>query len=287
MNYWRRSGTFLIASCVLVCGGVKPWAENIDPDNDNSQYAWGENGGWMNTEPNGDGREGIQVGDDELAGWIWGENIGWISLSCMNTLSCAIANYGVLNDGSGILSGYAWAENIGWINFAPSTSGVTIDPATGDFHGYAWGENIGWISFNCSNTATCGDVDYKVKTGWVCDPLPPAPTGIPMVTVTKSDGRVQLSWTTVAGATQYDIIVGDLGILRSSGGNFSLAMTECLDDNCTTDKKPFEPGSEPFEGTVALVRGTNCGGAGSYDSGGAGQVGLRDVEIAASGSDCP
>ena len=30
-------------------------AENIDPDNDDSQYAWAENVGWINAEPGGDG----------------------------------------------------------------------------------------------------------------------------------------------------------------------------------------------------------------------------------------
>src|SRR3990167_5453921 len=28
---------------------------------------------------------------------------------------------------------------------------------------YAWGENIGWISLNCSNTSSCGTVDYGVS----------------------------------------------------------------------------------------------------------------------------
>jgi len=261
-------------------------AENIDPVGDDSQYAWAENIGWMNAEPNGDGGDGIQVGDSELSGWMWAENTGWISLSCRNTLSCATTDYGVINDGSGILSGHAWGENVGWVNFAPTTSGVTIDPATGDFSGYAWGENIGWISFNCANTATCGDVDYKVKTGWICEPPPPPPLDVPTLTLMKSAGDVLLTWTRIPGATQYDIVSGDLGALRNSGGDFSLAVTECLEDNCTTDGERFEPGSEPFEGAVVMVRGTNCGGNGTYDSGGMSQVAPRDAEIAASGNDC-
>ena len=43
-------------------------AENIDPDNDDSQYAWAENVGWVNAEPNGYGGDGMQVGDSELSG---------------------------------------------------------------------------------------------------------------------------------------------------------------------------------------------------------------------------
>ena len=49
-------------------------------------------------------------------------------------------------------------ENVGWINFAPTGSGVTIDPDTGVFSGYAWGENIGWINF--------ASVTGEVKTAW-------------------------------------------------------------------------------------------------------------------------
>lgn len=56
-------------------------AENIDPDNDGSQYAYGENVGWLNGEPDGNGGPGVEVSDLELTGYIWGENIGWINLS--------------------------------------------------------------------------------------------------------------------------------------------------------------------------------------------------------------
>ena len=44
------------------------------------------------------------------------------------------------------------------------------------FSGWAWSENVGWISFNCTNTNSCGTVDYGVTvsgngavqpmTGW-------------------------------------------------------------------------------------------------------------------------
>ena len=35
-----------MALCLL--SATLATAENIDPDNDNSQYAWGENVGWIN-----------------------------------------------------------------------------------------------------------------------------------------------------------------------------------------------------------------------------------------------
>ncbi len=154
---------YLIILAVLVllfC--VNLHAENIDPYEDGSQYAYGENVGWMNFEPNtGDG---VQVAFDKLTGFVWAENIGWISMSCENTSSCTTGvNYGVTNDGSGNLGGYAWAENVGWISFScDNTSscgtvdyGVTID-ADGNFDGWAYGENIGWIHLSSTSPIAYG-----------------------------------------------------------------------------------------------------------------------------------
>ena len=159
----------LIAMLMFFIGSKTVFAENIDPDYDDSRYAYGENVGWLNLEPEGDGGPGVEVGDLELTGWIWAENLGWVSLSCVNTDSCGVNNYGVVNDGVGNLSGYAWGENVGWINFAPTGGGVYID-ACGDFNGAAWGENTGWISFRSD-----GDTPFKVMTYWTSpvDDIPP------------------------------------------------------------------------------------------------------------------
>jgi len=128
--------------------------ENIDPDNDGSQYAYGENVGWLNFEPdNTTPNVGATVSNTSVTGYAWAENIGWINLA-------PVAFGGVLNDGWGNLSGYAWAENVGWINFSPNYGGVKIDP-DGTFNGWAWGENIGWIHFR-----SVVPVEYKVKTAW-------------------------------------------------------------------------------------------------------------------------
>ncbi len=58
------------------------------------------------------------------------------------------------------VSDYAWSENIGWISFNCTNSdtcgtvdyGVNVDVADGDMTGYAWSENIGWIDFNPSGS---------------------------------------------------------------------------------------------------------------------------------------
>ena len=151
MNKRYIFGASILAVCLLVCSG-NLCAENIDPNEDGSQYAYGENIGWLNFEPNVQGDPcdyGVTVSDTELVGYIWAENIGWINLSP--------STYGgVFNDGSGNLSGYAWGENVGWINFNPVVSGdpndygVKID-VDGNFSGWAWGENIGWINFGLAD----------------------------------------------------------------------------------------------------------------------------------------
>ena len=146
-------------------------AENIDTNNDGSQFAWSENGGWIDFEPSLG--PGVTVSALALTGYAWGENLGWISLSCDGTGTCGQESYGVTNDSTGGLAGYAWGENTGWISFSCANTascgtvdyGVTISTA-GEFSGYAWSENIGWISFSCENTSSCGSENYRVTTNW-------------------------------------------------------------------------------------------------------------------------
>ena len=134
--------------------GVVVYADNIDPYNDGSKYAYSENVGWFNFKPTQG--TGVLVYGGNVIGYAWQENIGWINLSP--------AFYGgVTYDLNWNLSGYAWGENIGWINFNPTVPGdptdygVSIDD-NGNFHGWAWGENIGWIHFNSASP-----VAYKVR----------------------------------------------------------------------------------------------------------------------------
>lgn len=147
------SKTIQVVFFLWVFSAASVFAENIDPYEDDSQYAYGENIGWLNFEPSIAGPNvGATVSSSKLTGFIWAENIGWINLS-------PGAYGGVINDGTGRLSGYAWGENVGWINFGPTYGGVTIDP-DGKFDGWAWGENIGWINFD---SADFYGYNYNVK----------------------------------------------------------------------------------------------------------------------------
>lgn len=165
---------FIFSIITLAIGNGKGMAfgENIDPNDDDSQYAYGENVGWLNFEPSGNTGDGAEVVNSKVAGYIWAENIGWINLS-------PDSYGGVTNNGAGKLSGYAWGENVGWINFSPALGGVSID-TEGYFDGWAWGENIGWI--HLKNLS----VPYMVQTAWkstISTPNPfPSPT--PTVVVT-------------------------------------------------------------------------------------------------------
>src|ERR1700694_1531384 len=173
MKKWLRLpkvGVICLLTLVLAAMASGVFAENIDPGNSNAQFAYGENVGWLNAEPSGDGGPGITVGATAPTGYMWGENAGWVSMNCSNTSSCGTQSYGVTNS-SGILSGYAWGENVGWISFSCANTGtcgtqnygVTIVPG-GVFTGNAWGENTGWITFSASSP-----VAYQVRTGTTGD----------------------------------------------------------------------------------------------------------------------
>lgn len=275
MGFWIAVSAFLLVSD----GWNHAHAENVDPDANGAHFAYGENIGWLNGEPQGDGGPGLEVADFMLTGWMWSENAGWISLSCENTANCATQDYGVKNDGQGQLDGYAWAENLGWIDFGAATAGVTIDPVTGLFSGKAWSENTGWISFDGAT--------FAMKTAWNCSPAPPVPADPIELALQKSGTDALFSWPAIAGASAYDLARGDLGLLRSSGGDFSVATDSCLasKDSATLQTDGDLPATG--EGFWYLARGANCSGPGSYDSAGLSQDGSRDAEIDAAPGSCP
>jgi hypothetical protein len=259
-------------------------AENIDPGEDGSQYAWGENVGWLNAEPTGNLGPGLEVGEFEVTGYLWGENLGWVSFSCQNGGTCGSVSYGVTNDG-GVLGGWAWSENAGWISLscentgscATASYGVFIDTATGDFSGRAWAENLGWITF-----ASTGSVPYKVKTLWTCT----VPGAFDTLLLEAVGADVELSWAPVPGVTAYDVVRGTLSALRATDGNFTASTAECLADNEPGTSLGYAGNPPAGDGFWFLVRGADCGG-GTYDSTGAGQIDERTAEIDGAGAACP
>jgi len=112
----------------------------------------------------------------------------------------------------------------------------------------------------------------------------PTPGVTPTLTMPNSG---QVTWTAIAGARGYDMVAGYLSLLRDSGGDFSQATIGCvLNDTPETSWTFF--GAPPVgNGYWFLVRDVFCGGNGTFDSLGAGQVAPRDPGIDASGRGCP
>lgn len=146
----------------------------------------------------------------------------------------------------------------------------------------------------------CNDTDAGIRPGAaeICDGLDndcsgvvddaAPPSGTPLLTVdTTPEGATLVSWSPVVEATSYDSARGDLSILVSSAGDFSAATQACLVNNFVGAS--FEVADMPPTGAGFwyLIRAVNCGGPGTYDSDGSGQVGLRDPGLAASPLACP
>jgi hypothetical protein len=99
-------------------------------------------------------------GIDSTNKYAYGENVGWLNLGTPE---------GNVQVGDASLTGYVWTENTGWVSLNCSNTsscgsvnyGVTND-GSGNLSGYAWGENVGWISMSCANTSSCGTVNYGV-----------------------------------------------------------------------------------------------------------------------------
>jgi hypothetical protein len=95
-----------------------------------------------------------------------------------------------------------------------------------------------------------------------------------------------LSWTASDAATAYDVVRGDLSMLRDTGGDFMTATTDCIgEDRPQTSLEVFgDPGAD--QGFWYLVRPVTDLGTGTYDSGGAGQAGPRDAGINTASGRC-
>ena len=73
----------------------------------------------------------------------------------------------------------------------------------------------------------------------------------------------------------------------ASGGDFAESTEMCLENNRTSRSLVESGVLQSNQGKWFLVRGQNCGGNGTYDSWGEGQLASRDVGIVISGNGCP
>jgi hypothetical protein len=97
----------------------------------------------------------------------------------------------------------------------------------------------------------------------------------------------QLEWTSAPEAIGYDVVVGDLAVLRSSGGDLTQAVESCAENDFAASPLPYTDDPAPGEGQWILVRGVTALEALTYETFAGSQVDLRDEEINASPLACP
>jgi hypothetical protein len=122
--------------------------------------------------------------------------------------------------------------------------------------------------------------------GAVDDGIAP-PADVPVVMVQETPEGEEISWTASTPGATFDVVRGGLLALVAGHGDFAAATDACLaaGSSGTTVTDPFQPA--PGDGSWHLVRAVNCGGAGTYDSGGPSQQGSRDAGINQSPGACP
>jgi hypothetical protein len=111
--------------------------------------------------------------------------------------------------------------------------------------------------------------------------VPDLDVTVPALLLGRSGTDVVLSWNAVGAS--WDVLLGNLDTLKSSGGDFTAATVACLVDDSPQPTLVLDPAGS--ESVFFLVR-AECAGGTTYESGGAGQVGLRDGEINASALSC-
>ena len=96
----------------------------------------------------------------------------------------------------------------------------------------------------------------------------------------------EVAWGALPDAQTYDVVGGDLRLLRSSGTSFTVTVFGCVVPHTAEASVNFANTPAPGEAFWILVRGDNVDGNGTYDVMGTGQVASRDAGINASGLSC-
>jgi hypothetical protein len=172
--------------------------------------------------------------------------------------------------------------------------------ADGDGHGSdapttvacAGSAAAGWVA----NDDDCDDTDPAVHPGAAelcndadddCDTVADDGFAVPGPPSLALDTGAGLRWAVAGASTGFDVVRGSLATLRVTDGDFTAATSECVHDDTTATSWTDTAAQPPGTVTWYLVRAVNCDAAGSWDSGGTGQHGSRDAEIAASAAACP
>ncbi len=140
----------------------------------------------------------------------------------------------------------------------------------------------GWHSYYVESRNACGGASLS-PTIYFWEGAGTVPQSTPALHFTSVD---RLEWTQLFDVLSYDLVRGNLTLLRRSRGDFREATEECLENNGTSVAVTYTPVPRPRDGFYFVARGVGCGGNGTYDSQSPSQSGSRDAEINATGL-CP
>jgi hypothetical protein len=102
------------------------------------------------------------------------------------------------------------------------------------------------------------------------------------------DDKETLTWDPLVWAAGYDVVKGDLDILRVSAGEYATSVISCLEDDTADVSARDEQLPVEGYGFFYLVRGVDAtGDPGTYDSLGPAQTSSRDPGVAAAAAACP
>jgi hypothetical protein len=101
-------------------------------------------------------------------------------------------------------------------------------------------------------------------------------------------GPASLAWNPLPGTIGFDVVTGDVGRLRESGGDFALATRACLADDWSGNVLA-DPSEPPASGKANwyVLRHVNPFFPGSYDDEPPSLVASRDPGINAAPGGCP
>jgi len=92
--------------------------------------------------------------------------------------------------------------------------------------------------------------------------------------------RSTFEWDAEPAATSYDLVKGDLSLLRSSFGDFGISQLGCVEDDGPGLQAADSAQPLPGHGFYYLTRATNCASdTGSYDTTDSGLTESRDPEL--------
>jgi hypothetical protein len=278
--------------------GIQTAMQSFSLDSD---PGWTTTGGWAFGHPIGGGSRGADPTSGHTGGNVYGYNLagdysdgmGEESLTsapidCSDKVRVQMSYHrwlgveGSASDGAAIQAsrdGMAWTTL--WSNPSYLISDgewqletVDLSPVA-DYRSEVY---LRWVMGPSDETVT--------YPGWNIDDIEITGVDAPP-TIELTVDKELISWSSMAGATGYDLLRGDLALLRSSGGDFTQATTDCLVNDESGNSLPYSDDPDPGEAHWFLVRGDSGAQVRTWESFFMSQVGLRDDEIAAAAINCP